>query len=238
MSKTAEKTDPKLWNKVKEEVEAGDKGGKPGQWSARKAQLAVHDYKAEGGGYKGEKAADNHLSQWTKEEWGTKSGKKSDDTGERYLPTKAREKMSAEGGHGQDRWPLQDGEGRVGQGAQRSMTGHDPQQTLKEFHEAVNMTSAELKRWLSSTDSHSVGMTKDGGKVTAPGDGEAVGHHMGERIGQIKAARPADLTDDDYADMRKVVGYVHRHMAQKPKSEIEHSRWRYSLMNWGHDPLK
>ncbi len=55
MSKTAEKADPKLWEKVKEEVEAGDKGGKPGQWSARKAQLAVHEYKEEGGGYKGEK---------------------------------------------------------------------------------------------------------------------------------------------------------------------------------------
>ncbi len=93
MSKTAEKTDPKLWEKVKDKVEASDKGGKPGQWSARKAQLAVHDYKEEGGGYKGEKTADNHLSQWTKEEWGTKSGKKSEDTGERYLPKKAREKM-------------------------------------------------------------------------------------------------------------------------------------------------
>ncbi len=94
MSKTAEKSDPKLWDKVKNKVEAGDKGGKPGQWSARKAQLAVHDYKEAGGGYEGEKSADNHLSQWTKEEWATKSGKKSEDTGERYLPKKAREKMS------------------------------------------------------------------------------------------------------------------------------------------------
>ena len=55
MSTTAEKTDPKLWDKVKTKVTKGDKGGKPGQWSARKAQLAVHDYKAEGGGYKGNK---------------------------------------------------------------------------------------------------------------------------------------------------------------------------------------
>ena len=94
MTETAEKTDPKLWDKIKAEVEAGDKGGKPGQWSARKAQLAVHDYKAAGGGYKGEKSADNHLAQWTKEEWGTKSGEKSEDTGERYLPKRAREKMS------------------------------------------------------------------------------------------------------------------------------------------------
>ena len=94
MSKTAEKADPNLWEKMKEKVEASDKGGKPGQWSARKAQLAVHDYKEAGGEYKGEKSADNHLSQWTKEEWGTKSGEKSEETGERYLPKKAREKMS------------------------------------------------------------------------------------------------------------------------------------------------
>ena len=94
MSKTAKKTDPKLWEKVKEEVIAGDKGGEPGQWSARKAQLAVHDYKEEGGGYLGEKSGDNSLAQWSKEAWDTKSGKDSAETGERYLPEKAREKIS------------------------------------------------------------------------------------------------------------------------------------------------
>ena len=94
MAATAKKTDPKLWDKVKDAVVADDKGGKPGQWSARKAQLAVHDYKAEGGGYEGKKAADNHLSQWTKEDWGTKSGKESGKTGERYLPKQARDNLS------------------------------------------------------------------------------------------------------------------------------------------------
>ena len=95
MSTTAEKTDPKLWSKVKDEVVAGDKGGKPGQWSARKAQMATSEYKKEGGGYKGGKSKDNHLTQWTDEEWGTKSGEKSKDTGERYLPKDAREHLSA-----------------------------------------------------------------------------------------------------------------------------------------------
>ena len=94
MASTAEKTDPKLWDKVKQDVTADDKGGKKGQWSARKAQLAVGEYKAEGGGYKGEKTADNHLSQWTREDWGTKSGQQSGETGERYLPKQAREKLS------------------------------------------------------------------------------------------------------------------------------------------------
>ncbi len=94
MTETAVKTDPKLWDKVKEKVTEGDKGGKPGQWSARKAQMAVHDYKAAGGGYEGPKTEDNHLAQWTHEEWGTKSGKESLETGERYLPKAAREKLS------------------------------------------------------------------------------------------------------------------------------------------------
>ncbi|POR43989.1 hypothetical protein [Methylobacterium sp. V23] len=94
MSASAEKTDPKLWEKVKKEVTASDKGGKPGQWSARKAQAATKAYKDAGGGYEGKKTDDNHLKQWTEEEWDTKSGKKSGETGERYLPKKARESVS------------------------------------------------------------------------------------------------------------------------------------------------
>jgi hypothetical protein len=94
MAKTAEKTDPKLWEKVKTDVSKGDKGGKPGQWSARKAQMATQEYKKEGGGYKGAKSSDNHLTQWTEENWGTKSGAESGKTGERYLPEKARERLS------------------------------------------------------------------------------------------------------------------------------------------------
>jgi hypothetical protein len=39
--------------------------------------------------------------------------------------------------------------------------------------------------------------------------------------------------------MRKIVGYVRRHLKQGgPQDDKEHSAWRYSLMNWGHDPLK
>jgi hypothetical protein len=88
MTETAEKSDPKLWEKVKAKVTKGSRGGKPGQWSARKAQLATHEYQAAGGGYVGEKARDNSLQQWTDEDWGTKSGAESGKSGERYLPKK------------------------------------------------------------------------------------------------------------------------------------------------------
>ena len=96
MAGTAKKTDPSLWEAVKTEVTDGDKGGKPGQWSARKAQLATAEYKKKGGGYAGGKTDDNHLSQWTREEWDTKSGSRSGETGERYLPKEAREALDAE----------------------------------------------------------------------------------------------------------------------------------------------
>ena len=87
------------WKRIVASVKAGSKGGKPGQWSARKAQLATLRYKKSGGKYTGSKTkAQKSLSKWTKEKWGTKSGKNSTQgkgaTGERYLPKKVREKLT------------------------------------------------------------------------------------------------------------------------------------------------
>jgi len=89
---SAEKTDPDLWEDVKDEITASDKGGEPGQWSARKAQLAVQEYKRRGGGYTDDSPdqEDTDLHQWTEEDWGTKSGAPSAQSGERYLPRKVR----------------------------------------------------------------------------------------------------------------------------------------------------
>jgi len=92
-------TKPQLRERIKNKVMASDKGGKPGQWSARKAQLVSQEYEKAGGGYTGSKTkAQKSLSKWTKEEWGTKSGKPSTQgpkaTGERYLPKKARDSLS------------------------------------------------------------------------------------------------------------------------------------------------
>lgn len=86
---TARRTDPVLWEAVKAQVTAGDKGGRPGQWSARKAQLAVKLYKERGGDYLGPKSPRNSLVRWTEQDWRTKSGKPSLETGERYLPAAA-----------------------------------------------------------------------------------------------------------------------------------------------------
>lgn len=94
------RTDEPKWKRIVAAVKASDKGGKPGQWSARKAQLATQRYKKSGGGYSGPKTeAQKSLSKWTKEDWGTKSGKPSTQgskaTGERYLPKKARQALTS-----------------------------------------------------------------------------------------------------------------------------------------------
>jgi hypothetical protein len=111
------------------------------------------------------------------------------------------------------------------------MTGDDDT-VRREFGEAVNMTASELADWLETDESRSVGQSS--------GDSdESTGHASGRRIVELLRTRKDDLTDDDYAHMRKVHGYVARHLAQEPaKQDVETSRWRYSLMNWGHDPLK
>ena len=112
------------------------------------------------------------------------------------------------------------------------MAGHDPDTVRSEFGEAVNMTASELEKWLGTDESRSVGQDSDG-------SGESTGHASGRRIVELLRTRKDDLTDDDLAHMRKVHGYVQRHLAQEPKKgDVETSRWRYSLMNWGHDPLK
>src|SRR3954451_12984342 len=96
MGKQSQYTDPELRERLKQEITAGDRGGRPGQWSARKAQLLASDYKKAGGGYttdkKDESAAAQHLDEWTSEDWQTKDrdarARHGDETA-RYLPNKA-----------------------------------------------------------------------------------------------------------------------------------------------------
>ena len=90
---TATKTKPSLWKRIVANVKAGSKGGDAGEWSARKAQLAVALYKKSGGGYRGKKSSSNSLSKWTKQKWTTSSGKTSDGM-RRYLPEKAWKSLS------------------------------------------------------------------------------------------------------------------------------------------------
>lgn len=105
-----------------------------------------------------------------------------------------------------------------------------PDSIRAEFEREVNMGAAELTRWLATEESKSVGQDS--------GDGSSIGHHSGEQIVQLLHQQAADLSADDEQFMHRVHSYISRHSAQRPQGDIEHTRWRYSLMNWGHDPLK
>lgn len=108
----------------------------------------------------------------------------------------------------------------------------DRAKVRRDFEAAVNMDAAEIEDWLTTEDSRKVGYKGKGGTAR-----ESVGHASGRRIVSILRKRGDELGDDDYAHMRKVAGFVRRHLAQRPENIVT-SRWRYSLMNWGHDPLK
>ncbi|MGQ7843738.1 DUF3140 domain-containing protein [Granulosicoccus sp. 3-233] len=99
-----------------------------------------------------------------------------------------------------------------------------------EWRDLVNMAPQELQDWLETDDSKSVGDSDDG---------ESTGHASGRRIVEIKRSNKDDISDDQWDHMAKVVGYIKRHLSQGgPDEGKEHSNWRHSLMNWGHDPLK
>ena len=88
--KFAKRSNEKLWNRVKSKILKGSKGGPPGKWSARKAQLSVKEYKRLGGKYIGKKSSKNSLTKWSKEKWGYVGKSKRS----RYLPEKVRKMLT------------------------------------------------------------------------------------------------------------------------------------------------
>ncbi len=111
------------------------------------------------------------------------------------------------------------------------MKQDEKQAVYEAFRDLVNLTPTELEAWLEEPASKQVGDEKDTPK-------ESTGHRSGRRIVGIQRTRKADLSEDDYAHMRKVVNYIKRHTAQRPSGDVRETPWRHSLMNWGHDPLK
>lgn len=110
------------------------------------------------------------------------------------------------------------------------MSKDDRKSVIDEFHNVVNMTPKELESWLETDESKEVGQKK--------GDDESIGHKSGKRIIELLQKNKADYTDDDLSHIKKVISYVHRHSAQRPSGDIKNTHWRYSLKNWGHEPLK
>lgn len=97
------------------------------------------------------------------------------------------------------------------------------------FARVVNMTSREIEIWHFTKESASVGQDS--------GDGVSVGVKAGQRTLQLLRVKRAPNADD-IKHMRRVVNFIRRQILLAPRQNRETSRWRYSLMNWGHDPLK
>lgn len=94
-------TKPELRRQLKEEIKQSDKGGEPGQWSARKSQLLVQEYEKQGGGYKKDEKdrSAESLEEWGEQNWQTKEGKgqaRQEGKTKRYLPKEVWEKLSNE----------------------------------------------------------------------------------------------------------------------------------------------
>ena len=103
------------------------------------------------------------------------------------------------------------------------------QATIKAFKEVVNMPANTLQDWLITEHSLVVGFKANDAD-------ESVGHQSGKHIIKLLKLTADDYSDEDIRFANKVVGYVHRHLAQKPHGDVTDTNWRYSLMNWGHDP--
>ena len=109
------------------------------------------------------------------------------------------------------------------------MSDKSREEIWDEWRDRVNMAPKEIEDWLDTEESKSVGVDS--------GDGESKGRKSAKRIVEIKRTNKDDLSDDQWSHMADVVAYINRHCAQQPDGDIENSDWRYSLMNWGHDPL-
>lgn len=110
------------------------------------------------------------------------------------------------------------------------MANKSKEDIYSEFYEKVNMTPSEIEKWLETDEAKESGQGSDSGK--------SIGYKSGQWIIEIKRTKKEDLKEDDYEHMSKVNSYIARHSAQKPKGDVSDTTWRYSLKNWGHDPLK
>ncbi|KAK4507856.1 hypothetical protein PRZ48_001591 [Zasmidium cellare] len=172
-------TDPELRDEVKEELKQSDKGGAPGQWSARKAQMMASEYKKRGGDYTADKSqkdeSQQNLSNWGDEEWQTKEGsghaKKEDGTEKRYLPKKAWEQMSEK---------------------EKEETDRKKQEESKEGKQFVENTGKAKESRKKVTKGKQNGEDQ--------GDGEENGDEEEEDDGEPDAAATDDEDEEEFVD--------------------------------------
>ncbi len=104
------------------------------------------------------------------------------------------------------------------------------EQLFTDFEKYVNMPAGQLERWLATNESRHVGRHK--------GQSESHGHAAGRRIVRLLRRRRADFTADDLVHMRRAVRHIERQLRHRPRGDVSETAWRFSLMNWGHDPQR
>jgi hypothetical protein len=146
-------TDPELRARLKEEIKAGDRGGRPGQWSARKSQLLTREYEAHGGGYRheGERTeSQEHLREWTDQEWHTADGgdrARGSDGTSRYLPDAAWQLLSDDEKEATDR--------EKKGSEQQHVANTDAAKEARKAAELLDVDAAEARERVSAMDGSS-----------------------------------------------------------------------------------
>jgi hypothetical protein len=97
------------------------------------------------------------------------------------------------------------------------------------FHQAVNMTSQELRAWL---------LTDASGQDAFPASPDLELPRLGRKVVDLLGKRKVDLTDEDADVMAQVTDYVNGMEGSPPPDGAANSGWRQSLMTVGHDPLR
>lgn len=138
-------TDPELRARLNEEIKAGDRGGRPGQWSARKSQLLVSEYEGHGGGYRheGERTvSQRHLEEWTGQDWHTADGDADARTGNgttrRYLPDAAWQLLTPAERRATDR--------EKQEGREQHVANTDAAREARAAAELIGLTAPEARR--------------------------------------------------------------------------------------------
>ncbi|MGY1814021.1 hypothetical protein [Blastococcus sp. SYSU D00820] len=137
-------TEPELRARLKEEIKAGDRGGRPGQWSARKSQLLTTEYEKAGGGYvhEGERTdSQRHLQEWTEQDWHTAEGStdaRSADGTSRYLPDAAWQLLSPAEQRATER--------KKRSGDEQHVPNTEAAQEARRAAELVDLPAAEARR--------------------------------------------------------------------------------------------
>ncbi|MDP9459073.1 MAG: hypothetical protein M3Q22_02085 [Actinomycetota bacterium] len=146
----ADYTQPELRARLKEEIKGGDRGGRPGQWSARKSQLLTTEYEKAGGGYEHEgrrTESQKHLDEWTKQDWHTADGG-SDARGEdgtaRYLPDAAWQLLSPEEQEATDT--------RKKQGDAQHVANTDAAKQARKAAELIDVRAPEARERVAAMD--------------------------------------------------------------------------------------